>query len=128
MAARHGTRRRYNEGCRCDDCTVANAAYQQRYRQRRTVVVPLSAPVTPPSPGAVEAGVQVEIAELAQAWPGLAQTALALARTLDNPRVMTAKPAAARELVAILSTLDKRSERRAKLASVKSMTTSSPLA
>jgi hypothetical protein len=41
---------------------------------------------------------------------------------------MTAKPAAARELVAILSTLDKRSERRAKLASVKSMTTSSPLA
>jgi hypothetical protein len=80
MAAKHGARRRYNEGCRCDDCTAANAAYQQRYRQRSTAVVPLSAPVTPPSPGPVEVGVEEEITGLTEARPGLAQAALAIAQ------------------------------------------------
>jgi hypothetical protein len=27
MAAKHGTRRRYVEGCRCEDCTEANRLY-----------------------------------------------------------------------------------------------------
>ena len=28
----HGTRARYNRGCRCKPCTAANADYIQRYR------------------------------------------------------------------------------------------------
>ena len=77
MAAKHGTRRRYNEGCRCEDCTADNTAYHQEYRQRLigaepanpSSVVTVSSPVTP---GPVEAGVEAEIAELADARPGLA--------------------------------------------------------
>jgi hypothetical protein len=55
MAARHGTKYRYNDGCRCDVCTAANTAYQQRYRQRPSAVVHLAAQVrSPGGPGAVE--------------------------------------------------------------------------
>ena len=35
MAAEHGKRRRYNAGCRCDDCKEANRVYQQAYQARR---------------------------------------------------------------------------------------------
>jgi hypothetical protein len=98
MAAKHGTRRRYNEGCRCEDCTADNTAYHQEYRQRLigaepanpSSVVTVSSPVTP---GPVEAGVEAEIAELADARPGLAAAALALARILDNPRAVSSQPA-----------------------------------
>ena len=61
----------------------------------------------------------VESAQV-QERPGLAQTALA--RILDNPRAVSSQPAAARQLVAILSMLSRRSHRRAKLGVVKSMT------
>jgi hypothetical protein len=96
MAAKHGTRRRYNDGCHCDACTAANNAYLQEYRQRRADGGPirpsnmatLSSPVTPqpPNAGPVKFGVEAEIAGLAEARPGLAQVALALARILDNPK------------------------------------------
>src|SRR5215469_3017355 len=33
MAARHGTRRGYTDGWRCDDCKEAHRRYQQRQRQ-----------------------------------------------------------------------------------------------
>jgi hypothetical protein len=124
MAARHGTRRRYNEGCHCDDCTAANTAYQQRYRQRPTAVVPPLAPVTPPSPGPVEVGVEDEIAGLTEARPGLAQTALAMARTMDDPKATSREPAAAKVLVTVLDTLRKASAqvRRGNLAMVRTMT------
>jgi len=100
-AAKHGTRRRYNEGCRCEDCTADNTACHQEYRQRLigaepanpSSVVTVSSPVTP---GPVEAGVEAEIAELADARPGLAAAALALARILDNPRAVSSQPAAPR--------------------------------
>ena len=100
-AAKHGTRRRYNEGCRCEDCTADNTACHQEYRQRLigaepanpSSVVTVSSPVTP---GPVEAGVEAEIAELADARPGLAAAALALARILDNPRAVS-KPAGRRQ-------------------------------
>ena len=105
MAAKHGTRRRYNEGCRCEDCTADNTAYHQEYRQRLigaepanpSSVVTVSSPVTP---GPVEAGVEAEIAELADARPGLAAAALALARILDNPRAVSSQPAGRGEGVA----------------------------
>ena len=84
MAAKHGTRRRCIEGCHCDDCTAAKTAYQQRWRQERgdgepatPSVVSVSSPVTP---GPVEVAVETEIADLAEARPGVAQIALALAR------------------------------------------------
>jgi hypothetical protein len=60
--------------------------------------------------------------------PGLVAAALALAAILDEPQHVAVQPAAARQLVAILGTLSKRTQRRGKLAVVKSMTTSSPSA
>jgi hypothetical protein len=128
MAAKHGTRRRYNEGCRCDDCTAANAAYQQRYRQRPTAVVSLSTAtnVAVPTfdPGPVESGVTAEIAGLTEARPGLAQMALALARIMDDPKAVNQKAAAAKVLVALLDKLRSASAQRHRggLRAVRSMT------
>ena len=125
MAAKHGTRHRYNDGCRCEDCTAANAAYQQQYRER-PVLVPLSAPVTPRSvePGPVEAGVEAEIAGLADARPGLVQAALAMARVLDNPKAVSSQPPAAKVLATLLDKLRSASAlgRRGRLAEVRAMT------
>ena len=121
MAANHGTRRRYNEGCRCDDCTAANNAYQQEYRQRRvSPVVTLSFS----DPGPVEAGVTAEIDGLAgQARPGIAQAALALARLMDNPRAVNQQPAAAKVLISMLDKLRSASPAgRRGLAVVREMT------
>jgi hypothetical protein len=57
---------------------------------------------------------------------GLTAVALALAAILNDPQHVVVQPAAARQLVAILGTLSKRTQRRGKLAVVKSMTTSPP--
>jgi hypothetical protein len=127
MAAQHGTRHRYIDGCRCDECKAANAAYQQEYRQRPAVVVPLSTAVTPPlsGPGPVESGVAEEIDSLAsEARPGLAQVALELARVLDNPKALNQKAAAARVLTTLLDKLRSSSARgrRNRLAVVRTMT------
>jgi hypothetical protein len=130
MATKHGTRHRYNDGCRCEDCTAANAAYQQRWRKSRIgaepttpgVVVTVSSPVTP---GPVEAAVNDEIGGLAaDARPGLAQTALALARIMDNPKAVNQQPAAAKVLAALLEKLHSASARgrRGSLSVVRSMT------
>jgi hypothetical protein len=35
LVRRHGTKRRYNMGCRCDLCLAANAAYQRAYYARK---------------------------------------------------------------------------------------------
>jgi hypothetical protein len=126
MAAKHGTRHRYNDGCRCEDCTAANAAYQQKYRERR-VIVPLSAPVTPQTfePGPVEVAVEKEIAGLSETRPGLAQAALAMARVLDNPRAVSSQPAAAKVLATLLDKLRSASarSRSGRLAVVRAMST-----
>jgi hypothetical protein len=117
MAAAHGTRTCYTQGCHCEDCTAANAAYQQEYRQR------LPAPThrwgrsdlphletmpcarDTPSPGPVELGVRAELEGLSEARPGLAQVALALARILDNPKAVSQKAAAAKVLAGLLEKL-----------------------
>jgi hypothetical protein len=129
MAARHGTRRRYNEGCHCEDCTAANNVYQQEYRQRR--VGPMLTPVTPPlcDPGPVESGVAEEIDGLAsQARPGLAQVALALARIMDNPNATNQQPTAAKVLTALLDKLRSGSALggRRSLAVVRAMSNNGP--
>lgn len=125
MTTKHGTRHCHNDGCRCEDCTAANAAYQQKYRER-PVIVPLSAPVTPQTfePGPVESGVEEEIAGLAEARPGLAQAALAMARVLDNPRAVSSQPAAAKVLTTVLDKLHSVGvqSRRGRLAGVRTLT------
>jgi hypothetical protein len=138
MAANHGTRRRYTEGCHCNDCTAANTAYQQRYRQRGAGGATPGTNVPPdlsnqdrgtdlpadPGPGPVESGVAAEIDGLAaQARPGLAAAALCLARLMDNPRAINQQPAAAKVLVSMLEKLRSASPAgRRGLAVVREMT------
>jgi hypothetical protein len=142
MAAKHGTRSRYLTGCRCDECKYAQRLYQRRYRERKAngltgspaVVVaelPQAEAYQTGTPGPVESAVKDEIGGLAaEARPGLAQAALAIARLLDNPKAVNQQPAAAKVLAALLETLHSTSARgrRGNLAVVKSMTTSSPSA
>lgn len=124
--ARHGTRRGYKDGCRCDDCKDAQRLYQQRYRERQRSLAPVAngAPVAS-SPGPVESGVKAEISALAaEACPGLAAVALALARNvMDNPRAVYQQPAAAKVLAVLLDKLHSASVpgRRGRLALVRTM-------
>jgi hypothetical protein len=78
--------------------------------------------------GSVVAALRAELgaAPAAAERPGLTAVALAFASILDDPQHVAVQPAAARQLVAILGTLSKRTQRRGKLAMVKSMTTTSP--
>jgi hypothetical protein len=101
MAARHGTRRRYIEGCRCEDCTEANRLY---FRQRRAAGNAPVAVVSPPAGMSEPGPVEAELAGL-EARPGLAQVALAMARLLDNPRAVSSQPAAAKVLTSLLDKL-----------------------
>jgi hypothetical protein len=135
MAAQHGTRGRYNEGCRCDRCKEAHRLYQRQYRERKAngltrpcspVPVVQLPDLQPAEPGPVEVAVEVELGGLPAApklRPSLAAVALAMARILDG-RVPTPKPAAAKVLVTVLDTLHKSSAqgRRGNLAAVRSIT------
>lgn len=133
----HG-RTRYARGCRCDVCRAAERDYQRnRYRRQRGLMVDAPDPPKPnglgsqlvsPSGGCVVAAVRAELdaAPAAIERPGLTAVALALAEILDDKGHVATQPAAARQLVAILGTLSKRTQRRGKLAAVKSMTTSPP--
>jgi hypothetical protein len=135
MAVKHGTRKRYGAGCRCDECKTAQRLYQRRYRER--VVNGETRPAAPvavvqspdfvadlPQRGPVEQAVEAEVGALAQPRPTLVAVALAMARILDSSRVPTPKPPAAKVLVSVLDALHKGSTqgRRGSLAVVKSMT------
>lgn len=132
MAAGHGTRRRYTDGCRCAACRDVNASYQQRYRERRITgeaPIPHNSSDSPGvpfgTPGPVELAVAEEIDGLAsEARPGLAQAALTVARILDNPRAINQQPAATKVLVSLLEKLRSASARgrRGNLALVRTMT------
>jgi hypothetical protein len=136
MAVRHGTRKRYGAGCRCDDCRAAQRLYQRRYRERVALgeTRPVSvAPVLqvvkihhpPADAGPVELAVEAELAGVAVAElrPALVAVARAMARILDSSRVPTPQPAAAKVLVSVMDTLHKSAQsRRGNLAAVKSMT------
>jgi len=130
MIINHGTDRRYSDGCRCDECREAHKLKAREYRDRkrrrltrpalRTAVMSMESS----GPGPVELAVETELAGLAAAQerPGLAATAVALAKLMDGPAV-TSKLAAAQRLLEILNTLGKGSSvRRRKLAVVKPMT------
>ncbi|MGB9308150.1 MAG: hypothetical protein WCB92_32040, partial [Mycobacterium sp.] len=72
-------------------------------------------------PGPVESGVEEEIAGLAEARPGLAQAALAMARVLDGPRAVSSQPAAAKVLTTVLDKLHsvRPQSRRGRLTAVR---------
>ena len=75
-------------------------------------------------PGPVESGVQAEIGgSAAEARPGLAQMALAMARILDSTAV-NQQPAAAKVLASLLDKLHQAGTlgRRGHLATVRAMT------
>jgi hypothetical protein len=130
MASRHGTQRRYGEGCRCEDCKRTHRTAAREYRQRRdngltrppVAVVPVPGGPAAGEPGRVEAGVAAEIEGLGAVRPGVAATALALARLMDGP-AQTAKPAAAKVLASLLDRLRQASAhgRRGNLALVRQM-------
>ncbi len=133
MPSRHGTDARYKvDGCRCDACKDAHKRAHRDYLQRRAngkvrSIAPAVSIATPvvEGPGRVEAAVQAEIADLSQAEarPGLAQTALELARLMDNPAATNQKAAAAGKLAELLDKLHKGADaRKSKLAAVRSMT------
>jgi hypothetical protein len=133
MAEAHN-RRRYNQGCRCDVCRKAQADYAKQRRQNKTGeklgVVPsvqVQAPVgeAPSFDGEVLAAVDKELDQLTstESRPGLAATARALARLLDNPLAMAQHPSAAGKLMEILAELGKTGRnRKGKLAAVIEMT------
>jgi hypothetical protein len=96
-----GARRGYTDGCRCNDCKDAQRLYQQRYRERSLSPV-TNVTTALAGPGPVESGVQAEIGgSAAEARPGLAQMALAMARILDS-KAVNQQPAAAKVLASLL--------------------------
>jgi len=136
MSAKHGTRHRYIDGCRCDDCKAANRDYQRDLRWRhangeagqRATVVSLPAAQEPvvSGPGPVERAVTSEIGGLTQAdmRPALVETAVSLAKILDNPGAVSQQPADAGKLADILNRSHKgAAPRRGGLKLVRAMTT-----
>lgn len=122
--APHG-RGRYNRGCRCATCKLANREYQRRHRSKRLrAVTTPPADVTTEPTGAVVAAVQAQLEGTAAALerPGLAAIAVRLAEVLDNQSAIPQHAAAAHRLVEILGTLSKSSMRRTRLSMVRSMT------
>jgi hypothetical protein len=119
MAAKHGTRRCYVAGCHCDACKAANRNYErERFARRangeapsrRAPVVTLpEQPVVASGPRPVERAVTSEIGGSTQAdmRPALVETAVSLARILDNPRAISPQAAAAGKLADILDRLHK---------------------
>jgi hypothetical protein len=134
MAVQHGTRTKYNAGCRCDECKQASRDYAksraQAMRAKKhgpakitalpTITEPVRADV-----GRVESGVLAEIDGLSTAASrqGLVEIAIALARVLDSPLAIAQHPSAAHRLSETLDKIRKGSDtRQGKLASVRSMT------
>jgi hypothetical protein len=143
MALRHGTRTKYNAGCRCAECKQAASDYERARRQAinaqkhapaKLTALPGRATTgnaTPPATveaGRVESGVMAEIGELSTAASrqGLVEIAIALARVLDSPLAIAQHPSAAHRLSETLDKIRKGADaRKSKLASVRQMTSRS---
>lgn len=146
MALRHGTRTKYNDGCRCADCKQAASDYEKARRQainnRKHAPASVTTLTTARSAstgsqaadsaavtaGRVESGVMAEIGELSTAASrqGLVEIAIALARVLDSPLAIAQHPSAAHRLSETLDKLRKGADaRKSKLASVRQMTSRS---
>ena len=137
MAVQHGTRTKYNAGCRCDACKQANSDYNRTRGQSKRAAkhgpgtvtkLPTATPVAvlaEPEPGRVEAGVMNEIGSLstADSRQGLVEIAIALARVLDSPLAIAQHASAAHRLSETLDKLRKGADsRKGRLAAVRQMT------
>jgi hypothetical protein len=132
MSAKHGTHSRYSQGCRCDACTEGHRLTAREYAQRknagqvrpRVQVVESSEIPNFSEPGPVEQATREEVSGMSATRPAMVEIALAMARLLDNPRVASVQPSAAKTLVNVLEALHKSSaqERRGNLALVRGMT------
>lgn len=134
MAAQHGTRTRYNTGCRCDACKQASRDYDKIRRQRMLASKHAPATVTKlptltnadeGEPGRVEAAVIAEIAGLstAESRPSLVEAARSMAKVLDSPLNISQHAACVGKLQEVMKELRKGADSRAgKLAAVRQMT------
>ena len=140
MAVQHGTRTKYNQGCRCEPCVQCsrdyNKARAQAIRAKKHAPATAATVTKLPNgphlavaqeyePGRVESGVMNEIAGLSTAASrqGLVEIAIALARVLDSPLAIAQHPSAAHRLSETLDKIRKGSDsRQGKLAAVRSMT------
>lgn len=138
--ANHGTRTRFNQGCTegpegtaCDPCKKANRDYFKKYGQDKkaeqlgTVTKLTTAdnkPVEQPVIGPVEAGVIATLDGLPSAAkrPDLVASARSMARLQDNPIHAAQQVGAAKAQKEIMDQLLKGSEKKSRLASVRSMT------
>ncbi len=138
MAAQHGSRTRYNSGCRCDECKKASRDYDKIRRQRMlaskhapaTVTkLPTSSNSDKPEPGMAESAVLAEIAGLSttESRQGLVAVAIRNAQVLDSPLAIAQWPSSSKVLVETLDKLRKGADTRVgKLASVRQMTRRNP--
>lgn len=139
MAVQHGSRTRYNQGCRCEPCVQSNRDYNKARGQAlrakkhapakvtKLPTVNAAAPRDDYQPGRVESGVLAEIDGLSTAGSrqGLVEIAIALARVLDSPLAIAQHPSAAHRLSETLDKLRKGADaRKGRLAAVRSMTRS----
>lgn len=134
MAAEHGSRTRYNAGCRCDACKLASRDYDKMRRQRMLAGKHAPATVTklPTSlnsesyqPGPNESAVMAEIAGLSTAasHPGLVAVAIRNAQVLDSPLAIAQVPSSSKVLMEALEKLRKGADgKTGRLASVRQMT------
>jgi hypothetical protein len=121
--APHG-RGRYQRGCRCATCKLANREYQRRHRTKQfRLVTPPPADVTPVA-GPVEIAVRAQLEHLpsAEDRPGLVAIAIRLGQVMDTESAVPQFASAAKVLSEILSTLSKHSTRRTRLSVVRGMT------
>jgi hypothetical protein len=133
--AEHGTRWKYNSGCRCRACTQSNRDYKREYKRNggaapsrpREKARVSSVPDAPSGPGPAELAVLEELATLSAAETrlGAVQAALAMCRILDDPYQYPIHTRAAATLESILKLLRKLSglgrRGRGRLAAVQSL-------
>lgn len=141
----HGTRQCYADGCRQPECKAAQAQYRREYKARKAgapldapkagrrskaelasvTTLPTSGSASPDYIGRAEQAVLEELSTLtsSETRKGAAQSALAMARILDNALALPQHKGAADTLVKVLEDLRKGSARkRGRLASVQAMT------
>jgi hypothetical protein len=135
--ASHG-RRGYRQGCRCDECRLAEREYQQELKQRKAGPDPdlgieasnAGLAFLPGGRAPVEA-VGPRVAAFRRALesldsdkvPDLVAAAESLAEVLDNPKALSTRPAAAAKFADLMSQIRKTGDpKKSRLASVRSMT------
>lgn len=125
-------RARYQRGCRCNVCCLAEATYQKRRRHGiagAVAPIPGGGVVAEQGPGRNERAVRAELDGLGDhGRPGLAEGVITVSRVLDNPVCVAQHPSAARVLARLLDELRKNrgAPARGRLAAVRQMSARSP--